>query len=79
MTTAIFIYPRKAMLARHVLRPVSVCLSVCHNSYSIEMDEWIELVFGSETTLVLCYNVLKRNLNISKNKGYFPLVHCPKL
>jgi len=26
------------------------------------MDEWIELVFGTETTIALFYNVLKGNL-----------------
>jgi len=40
--------------------PLGVCLSVClfvTTRCSVEMAEWIELIFGTEATLGLCYTV----------------------
>jgi len=37
-----------------------LCLSVTSRS-SVEMDEWIKLVFGTEAIVALFYNELKWN------------------
>jgi len=55
------------MLTRYMLLPV-VCLSVLSRGF-IEMDVWVELAFGTEATVALFHEVLKRNSGICKIKS----------
>jgi len=70
--------PRGAMVAQ--VLAIALCLSVrlsVTSRSSIETDERIKLVFGTEASFRLSYTALKGNSGISKIR--FPLELCPKL
>ena len=50
------------MLARYVLWPVSVRLSVTRR-YCVETDERIELVFGTDTTVGFSYSTHEEGIS----------------